>query len=124
MTRQELIEGIGGAIATMEGFFKEGSLSQRNNNPGNLRSWGKNPVVSGYVKFPTVEVGMKALESQIGKNIDRGLTLVEFFNGKPGVYGGYSPSSDGNDPLAYAQYVAGRVGVSPTVRLDTLYTTT
>lgn len=121
MTRIEFIEAMASAIATMEGFFKEGSVSERNNNPGNLRSWGSLPTVDGYVKFPSFETGMRALKSQIGKNIDRGLTMQEFFGGKPGVYGGYSPAADKNNPHGYAQYVAGRVGVRPDLPLNTLY---
>lgn len=121
MTRWEFIEAISLAIATMEGFFKDNSVSQRQKNPGNLRSWGALPVVKGYVLFPDPESGWSALRRQIGKNIDRGLTLQEFFGGKPGVYGGYSPASDKNNPHGYAQYVAGRVGIKPDVPLNTLY---
>lgn len=115
-----LTEAIAQAIATMEGFFTQNSIAQRNNNPGNLRSWGNYPVVGGYVQFPDVQTGWQALYSQIDKNISRGLTLQEFFGGKPGVYAGYSPSADANDPRGYAQYVAGRVGISPTDPLNTL----
>lgn len=116
----ELTEQIAQAIASMEGFFKAGSLAARNNNPGNLRSWGSNPIENGYVKFPTLQAGWDALYTQITKNIARGLNLQEFFGGKPGVYAGYSPGSDGNDPRGYAQYVAGRIGVDPTAPLNGL----
>lgn len=106
-----LIDAIAQAIATMEGFYKPGSLAARNNNPGNLRSWGANPIVNGYAAFPTVEAGWAALKAQIQKNISRGLNLAEFFGGKPGVYGGYAPAADKNDPANYARFVAGRVGI-------------
>lgn len=106
-----LIDSIAQAIATMEGFYKPGSLAARNNNPGNLRSWGANPIVNGYAAFPTVEAGWAALKAQIQKNINRGLNLTEFFSGKPGVYGGYAPAADKNDPANYARFVAGRVGI-------------
>lgn len=122
MNRREFIEAIAQGIATMEGFYKPGSLSEQNNNPGNLRSWGSVPVVEGYAKFPSVETGWRALRTQIGKNIDRGLTMQEFFGGKPGVYGGYSPAADKNNPHGYAQYVAGRLKVAPDVQLSTLFT--
>lgn len=115
-----LIESIGDAIATMEGFYKSGSISQRLNNPGNLRSWGSYPIVDGYVQFPDAATGWQALYDQINKNIGRGLNLVEFFSGKPGVYGGYSPAADKNDPRGYAQYVAGQLGVSPQVPLNSI----
>jgi hypothetical protein len=107
----DLIEQIAKAIATMEGFFKANTIAQRNNNPGNLRSWGSAPVVNGYAKFATAEEGWAALRAQIKKNIGRGLTLEEFFTGKPGVYPGYAPAADKNDPGHYARVVAGRVGI-------------
>jgi len=115
-----LVELIAQAIARQEGFYVAGSIAQRNNNPGNLRSWGTNPIVDGYAKFATVEDGWNALYRQITLNINRGLNLQEFFAGKPGIYAGYSPAADNNRPLEYAQYVAGQVGISPIVPLNTL----
>lgn len=115
-----LIDPIAQAIAAMEGFYKAGSLAVRNNNPGNLRSWGSNPVVNGYAQFPTVEAGWAALKAQIQKNINRGLNLSEFFGGKPGVYGGYAPSADKNDPVNYANFVASRVGIDVSTPLASI----
>lgn len=107
----DLIGLIAEAIARMEGFYKPGSLAQRNNNPGNLRSWGSNPIVNGYAQFPTVEAGWAALRRQVELNIGRGLTLEEFFAGKAGVYGGYAPSADKNDPANYARFVSSQTGI-------------
>ncbi len=121
-----LVGSISEAIARMEGFFKEGSISQKNGNPGNLRSWGKRPVINGYAAFlrsdgtPDPASGWAALNSQVRRNIERGLTLQEFFAGKPGVYGGFSPASDHNQPLGYAVYVAGQVKIPIDVPLNTL----
>lgn len=117
-----LIDGIAQAIATMEGYFKPNSLAARNNNPGNLRSWGSAPVVSGYAAFQSPEQGWAALRAQIQRNIDRGLTLREFFGGKPGVYAGYAPSADKNNPEAYAKFVAGRLGVDVDTPLSQIFT--
>ncbi len=107
-----LIDDLAGAIARYEGFYKAGSVAARNNNPGNLRSWGNYPVVNGYAKFPDAETGWRALRRQVELNIGRGLTLEEFFAGRPGVYDGYAPSSDGNQPRTYAATVAGWLGIS------------
>ena len=95
----------------MEGFYKPGTLAVINNNPGNLRQWGTLPTNKGYAVFPTEADGWRALRSQVRKNIDRGLTLREFFAGKPGVYSGYAPSADGNHPTQYAKFVSDRIGV-------------
>ena len=91
MIESVLINCIAEAIAKQEGYYKIGSLAQRNANPGNLRSWGKRPINGGYAQFlkldgqPDPDAGWAALREQVRKNIARGLTLVEFFAGKPGV---------------------------------------
>ena len=107
-----LTDSIAQAIATYEGYYQPGSLAARNNNPGNLRSWGTAPVVDGYAQFDTPAAGWSALARQVELNISRGLSLGEFFAGKPGVYSGYAPAADSNHPAAYAQFVARRVGVA------------
>ena len=108
----ELINSLAQSIATMEGFFKPNMIAQRNNNPRNLRRWGANPVKNGYAVFNAPEEGWAALRKQIQLNVNRGLTLEEFFCGKPGVYPGYAPSADSNDPANYARFVAGRAGIA------------
>ncbi len=64
--------------------------------------------------------GWNALYQQINLNIGRGLTLNEFFAGKPGVYDGYAPSADQNSPYAYAARVGRDVGIPVDVPLNTL----
>jgi len=123
-----LVLGIAQAIAKKEGFYVPGSIAARNNNPGNLRSWGSTPIVSGYAKFATVQDGWNALYSQIQTNIGRGLTLNEFFAGQRddlgnvilGGYSGYAPSKDGNQPIAYAAFVGSQVGIPVDVPLNAL----
>jgi len=103
------------SIARFEGFYVHRSRAQRNNNPGNLRSWGRNKIVAGYAQFPSVEAGWQALRTQCRKNIyERKLTCYEFFGGKKGVYSGYAPDSDGNHSRRYAEYVAQRCAIEPT----------
>lgn len=102
-SREDLFQ----AIKRNEGLFP-GSTSYRNNNPGNLRAYRSDqPVDSrGFRIFNSMAEGEAALWSQIDLNISRGLTLSEFFNGKPGVYAGY----DHTDP-AYASKVAQWTGL-------------
>lgn len=107
----DLVTLIAEAIATMEGWYIPGSRARRNNNPGNLRSWGSNPIEGGYAQFPSADAGWAALRRQVQLNINRGLTLEEFFGGKTGVYGGYAPSADRNDPDGYARFVAQKTGI-------------
>jgi hypothetical protein len=116
----------GGAIAP------QGSLSYRNNNPGNLRSSvyeaGKR---NNFSYFDTYEDGWKALLHQLrivangtspaysararalGKANSGELTLLEFFQV-------YAPSEDNNHPETYANYVAKFLNVLPTTQVKTL----
>ncbi len=113
-TKANLIKLVTDAISINEGGYGKTSLSHKNNNPGNLRSWGSTPIVKGFAKFATPEAGRQALEEQVAKNVfERKLTCLEFFQGqrdKDGNvvakgYAGFSPAKDGNDPNKYAEFV-------------------
>jgi len=125
--RQKLIAVLADAIATKEGFFgknKSGipAVSQRLNNPGCLRAWKnaaghKMPRVNGLVQFATEADGFRALRAQCKINVfKRGLTLVQFFCGKPGVYYGFAAKTQGQDPDSYITFIqrfmVSRLGVS------------
>jgi hypothetical protein len=106
------------AIARMEGFYNSApTIASRNNNPGNLRlapgRYCQTSPAAGYAAFCTAADGWAALENQISLNAARGLTLYEFFAGKPSVYSGYAPAADNNRPRTYAEFVARALGVSP-----------
>ncbi len=119
------VGALGQAIARFEGFFQSGSVAARNHNPGNLRA-GTGQVgtdASGYAIFADDAAGFAALDHQIDLNVARGLSLDEFFAGKPGVYAGYAPSADANNPTQYAATVAGWMGIDPTVPLASLSST-
>jgi hypothetical protein len=108
----KLLYRIALGIAWMEGYWQPNTfqpmntIAYRNNNPGNIRSWGNLPRVQGYVKFPSEQEGWNALFRQIALNVNRELNMVEFFGGKPGVYAGYAPAADKNRPEQYAAFVA------------------
>jgi hypothetical protein len=104
----------------MEGACS-GSTCQ-NNNPGNLRAGpGATGVDSrGIAIFPDMATGEAALENQVNLNIGRGLTLDEFFAGKTGVYAGYAPAADSNNPSAYASTVAGWLNIPENTPLASL----
>lgn len=115
---EDLVGAIAEAIAKMEGFYLSNSPAKRNNNPGNLRSWGSRPIRSGFAYFNTPQEGWSALRRQVTILIDMNLTLYEFFGGKEGVYAGYAPAADSNKPMEYADFVAEQVGISPDVPLQ------
>jgi hypothetical protein len=118
--QSDFVSSFANAIARFEGYNVAGSLAQRNNNPGNLRSGpGQTGVdANGYAVFPDAATGFAALDNQISLNISRGLTLNQFFAGEPGVYAGYAPSADANNPAQYASTVAGWLGVDPNTPLQ------
>ena len=147
MTRAELINKIARAIAEMEGFYvtaAKPTLAQRNANPGNIRQWrdarGKPyPTHRGYVdfvawaseRFPgasreemsrrAIEEGWRILRVLIGQYLDG-----QYTQGKPPtaeeMFRVYAPSADGNHPVNYARFVAGRIGARPDQRLIDLVT--
>jgi hypothetical protein len=106
------VDSIAQAIAQMEGYNSAGTLAQRNNNPGNLRAGpGQTGTSGGFAVFPDPSTGWAALDSQVQTNINRGLTLQQFFAGGNG-YPGYAPSADANNPTAYAAFVAAQTGAA------------
>jgi len=115
-----LTTDLAGAIQRLEGACSGSSC--RNNNPGNLRAGpGQIGVDSrGIAIFPDMSTGEAALEHQVDLNIGRGLTLDEFFAGKQGVYAGYAPAADSNNPSAYASTVAGWLNIPENAPLASL----
>lgn len=106
------------AIAQFEG------ANPANNNPGNCRCspvgyasiYGHvtcNP--HGFAVFPTKELGHLYLENLVHHRavLHPTWTIYNFFNN-------YAPSSDNNSPNHYAEWVAARCGVSPSVTLGKL----
>lgn len=100
------------AIAYFEGYWEPNSRAQVNNNPGNLRNWDPSlpKDEKGFDIFPDIGKGTEALWRQIWTNINRDLTLRQFFLGKPGKYPGYAPLSDGNS-VNYPRFVSRYTGI-------------
>lgn len=94
-------------IANMEGWNKQGSIAQRNNNPGNLRA-GKGQIgtdSNGFAVFSSPENGWAALDRQIALDAGRGHTLSSFINK-------YAPSNE-NDTGNYLSYLSKGLSVDP-----------
>ena len=100
--------GVANIIQTIEGWFP-GSVSQTNNNPGNLVYAGQPGATgassSGFAVFPTAQAGYQALLNQINLDASRGLTIAQFA-------AKYAPAQDGNDPTSYAAQIAAATGLS------------
>lgn len=102
------IDTVAQTIQTVEGYYP-GSLAYSNNNPGNLKFANQSGATGkdqyGFAVFPDYNTGYQALLNQINLDAGRGLTIAQFTDK-------YAPASDGNNPGAYAQSIAGASGLS------------
>lgn len=112
---------LAAAITRMEGSCTSAGVC-RNNNPGNLRAYAAGqPVDSRGIRiFPDYQSGYDALLAQESLNISKGLTVDEFFGGKAGVYPGYAPAADKNNPNVYAGNVSNWLNIPRDVPLSEL----
>ncbi len=112
----DLVSSLASSIQSMEGWYP-GSLSYRNNNPGNLRpgslAVGATGTNGGYAVFPDYQTGYNALVGLIQSPGYWNLTLAQFF-------AKYAPSADNNNPSAYAANVAAQLGVDANTPLSQL----
>lgn len=104
------------AIQQHEGWYV-GSRSYRNNNPGNIKYVGQSLAVGqdtgGFCIFKTYADGRKCLTDMLTRaatppvegKYSPDMTLAQFF-------AVYAPSSDNNNPDAYATFVAAKIGVT------------
>jgi hypothetical protein len=96
-----------------EGWFP-GSVSQRNNNPGNLRltpyqmsTFGAVMGERNFAKFPTYELGLQALMGDLRAKITGNSAHINY-NANPTLLtyvSVYAPVGDGNAPVSYANAV-------------------
>jgi len=133
------------AITQMEGtyppgstvggvYYPNGTPAYQNNNPGNLMYAGQTGAspggAAGFAKFDTLADGQAALNNQIQYNINKGMTLQQFFAGVPNangqLVGGYAPGGTSNAAGAvqtnaatqnYINFVAQQTGLDPNVPL-------
>lgn len=126
----DFVSSLASAIQQMEGWYPpgsvvggvsypQGSLSYRNNNPGNLRpgslAVGATGSNGGYAVFPDFQTGWNALLGLIQSSMYWNLTLVQFFST-------YAPAADNNNPAAYAASVAQSLGVDANTPISQLAT--
>jgi hypothetical protein len=103
----DLIGKLASAISTAEGFWVDGSLPARDNNPGDLRQapWLHNPTLQhGFWVAPSKQAGIAGLMHQIALDIARGWTLRKLIET-------YAPPSDGNATENYLKETCRRVGL-------------
>lgn len=99
-----------------------GTISWRYHNPGNIKfaKFAKEhgaigPGDGGHAVFPNFNMGEQAMNDLI-------FTDVRGFNTKSilEMLSIYAPTSDGNDPAGYAKFVAKRIGVATSTKINDL----
>lgn len=88
-------------------------LGLRQNNPGNLRSWGNNAVRNGFAQFDNVQSGLSAMAGNLLAYYDKhGLRDIR------GIIKRYAPPKDNNDTSGYIAQISKQLGVSDTQALN------
>jgi RHS repeat-associated protein len=96
-----------------------GSLAWRNNNPGNIIAgkWARDNGAIGangrFAVFPDKETGFKAIISLLSSKQYNHLTIIDAINK-------YAPATDNNDPIAYANSIANKTGLSIDTKIKDL----
>lgn len=84
----------------------------RNNNPGNLRSWGDMPREDGFARFPTPEAGLAAMIKNLQvQQSKHGLNTIA------GIIGRWAPPNE-NDTAGYVGNVSKQTGFGAHQPLD------
>lgn len=88
-----------------------GTLSWRNNNPGNIKSGAHSRIhgaigsISGFAVFPTYEEGKSALLRLFKRSDFREKTIFEMVSS-------YAPKKDRNDPVRYRKTLRQKTGLN------------
>lgn len=113
------IKGLGGSTGTAGNTNNTitGTVSVKNNNPGNIKiskdTWqGSSGDDGTFVTFKTPQDGVRAMAKDLQTKIKRGDNTLSK------IIPQWAPSADKNDPDAYIKSVANMTGIDPTKPLD------
>lgn len=118
-TNSNVIDKFAKGIATAEGFYVAGSRPNRNHNPGDLTIdvTGKSVGMDGmYVKYANDADGWEALRKQVRMMFDNTSRVYNSTLTIKQVAAKYTTTA----VAAWANIVAGYMGVSVDTRLDQL----
>jgi len=111
------IEEMAKAIMDFEGW-SAGSVSQRNNNPGNLKWANQTGAIGmdqqGHVIFESFEAGWNGLINQLKLAFEDRSNVYTSNDTLYDFFGKYAEAN--SEP--YAEFVANRLGVNPGSRLN------
>lgn len=117
--KNSYIEKMAQAIKEFEGW-KPGSISYNNNNPGNLKYAGQAGTIGkdsyGHAIFDSYTLGWNALLNQLGMAFNN---TSKVYSSAMSLYQFFARYAEGNQK-PYAEFVADKLGVSPTNTLEQL----
>ena len=122
--KRKVISRLAHIIAIQEGFYKIGTIAQRNNNPGNLVYVGQSKAIgqdkNGFCIFATEQDGWDALYFQLSLILDGKsryyspeMTIREFVET-------WAPTSPKDEKDAYARAIAYEFGCEVETKLNQL----
>ncbi len=87
-------------------------IGVRQNNPGNLRSWGNTPTQGGFANFGTAQEGLSAMAANL-------VTYYSKYGAKSinSIAEKWAPRSE-NDTAGYAAAISNRLGVKGADQLN------
>lgn len=88
------------------------SIGLRQHNPGNLRSWGKAPVMDGFAAFNSDQAGLLAMGLNLRRYGSRGIDTIS------GIVNRWAPASDGNNVGAYIADLSRQTGFGANQHLN------
>jgi hypothetical protein len=86
-------------------------IGVRNNNPGNLRSWGNTPVAGGFARFKSAADGLQAMAGNLLTYSRRGWDSIT------SIISHWAPKSE-NDTNSYIRDISQRLGVGANEHLN------
>lgn len=117
---EEARELLGEVIARHEGFYKDDSRAQRNNNPGNLTKGNGCSEFDGggFCRYGTSEEGWDALHHQLNM-MENGTSHVYNLAMTPTQFvARYASSSPAAEQAAYAAAIAAALGIKPDQKME------
>jgi len=110
------LDNVTEGVARIEGLYKNGSLAQKTNNPGNIGTFG-----GKIASYPDLGDGWTALQSWVSTKAAQHPNW-DFYDMFHYYLTGDTLSNGGpnQNPDAYAEYVANYVGVDPTTPVSSV----
>ena len=123
-SKEWVIEQFVQGHAQFEGFYKEGTIAKLYNNPGCLKFANQAKATktpNGFAIFETPQDRWNALREQVKLNLSGNSSLYDINQDFYSYVYVYASTSPDVEKVAYAEFLAKQVGVSPNTKLKDLW---